>query len=782
MLAVTALGVLLFVSTAAGYLDLRDSYADTRARLALADLHVAVAAASPAEVDRVRHATGVAEAEGRVVASLPIAAPRGASRVELRVMSLPDGGEPALDRVLLLSGALPRGPGEVLLEKHLAAHFGLAAGDTIEVQAPGLSRALRVSGVAVSAEYLWVARDDGDPMPSPDAFGVGWMRRSALSDIASAIVAASPSGARGLAGLDVAATARDNNQILVQRAAGAMNEPVVRAIGAAIGEARVLGAVPSDELPGVRLLQMDVDGYKGMAAFFPMFFLGVGAFIVASILSRLVDAQRSIIGTFMALGVGRARVLGHYLAYALALGLAGSAFGAALGVASGRALTHEYAAELGIPFVTARLHGDLAAWGVLLGAGIPLVAGWLPAFRASRLAPAEAMRPPRPSTGPLAKLSRRLRAPLAVRMSIRAILGRPVRALGTALGVAAALVLVLTTGAMLDSMRATMNAIFHGAMAFDDCVDLVAPMPAAAAVARLGAMPDASAVEPVLALPVRISAGGRHDDAVLQGLPEHAALLRSIDLDGAPVPPTAGGLVVTRAMAKKLGVGVGDEVRVSPLPAGPDATFRVSGLADAAMGSLASARLADAQRALGVEGLVTSAVVTAKPGRAAALHEAVSKLPIAARVQDLAAMRAQTDALMGLGWAMLGTMLAFGVVLAAAILFNTATLSVVERARDIATLRALGRLMREIALGLTLEHALIALLGLALGLPLAVLATREVLALYSNDLFAFPFVMSRLTVATAAAGVALVLLFAQWPALRAVARAPLADAVRSREG
>ncbi len=154
------------------------------------------------------------------------------------------------------------------------------------------------------------------------------------------------------------------------------------------------------QLPGVRLLQMDVDGYKGMAAFFPLFFLGVGAFIVASLLGRLVDAQRPLIGTLMALGVGRARVLGHYLAYALALGGGGALAGALAGLVAAPALTREYAVELGIPFVTATLRWSLAADGLGLGVAMALLAGALPALHASRLPPAEAMRPPRPSTGP----------------------------------------------------------------------------------------------------------------------------------------------------------------------------------------------------------------------------------------------------------------------------------------------------------------------------------------------------------------------------------------------
>jgi putative ABC transport system permease protein len=127
-------------------------------------------------------------------------------------------------------------------------------------------------------------------------------------------------------------------------------------------------------------------------------------------------------------------------------------------------------------------------------------------------------------------------------------------------------------------------------------------------------------------------------------------------------------------------------------------------------------------------------------------------------------------------------MLLFGGILAAAILFSTAVLGVLEHQRDLATLRALGRTMREIAAGLTLEHGLLALAGIAIGIPIARLTTRALVRMFSSDLFALPFVISPTTMIVAAAGVLGVLLLAQWPALRSVNRMSLAEAVRSREG
>jgi putative ABC transport system permease protein len=131
---------------------------------------------------------------------------------------------------------------------------------------------------------------------------------------------------------------------------------------------------------------------------------------------------------------------------------------------------------------------------------------------------------------------------------------------------------------------------------------------------------------------------------------------------------------------------------------------------------------------------------------------------------------------------MLGAMLFFGAVLAAAILFNTATLGVLERRRDLATLRALGRTQRELGLGLTIEHLAIAAIGIAIGLPLAMAATRRLASAFSSDLFTLPYVITPTTVGIAIGGIVGVLLLAQWPALRGVGRMSLADAVRTREG
>ena len=662
----------------------------------------------------------------------------------------------------MISGRLPAA-GEVLLEKHLAQHHRLAAGDTIRVDVAGGARELRVSGIGVSAEYLWVARNASDIFPSPDEFGVGWMAVRA----------------RGRArNRDDRRRGRRRREPSARREGAGADANAITASAAARPGDRVLASTTKEQLVGIRLLQMDVDGYRGMAAFFPVFFLGVGAFIVAALLARMVDAQRAVLGTLMALGVGRAEILAQVLGHALALGvarrIAGAVAGTRLLAPRSRARTQptsEFRSSPRTCMASSRSSASASASSSRSRRGCS---------RPSRscLAPAEAMRPTRPSTDMLARLARNVPAPLAIRLALRDVLGRPLRSLSTALGVSAALVLVLATGSMLDSMRTTFIVLFDDARRYDLRVDLAAPESASSVEARFSTITDVTRVEALIDLPVTIDANGRTSQALLQGLRDHSQLARSVDIDGRAVEPHDGEIVITRALAHELGVAIGDALQIRR--PGGEATFRVGGFADGTMGPTVSARVADVESAFGLGDRVTAVAITTR-GDAAPLRAAVASMNDVVHVEDTRALRDQVAGLMGLGWAMLGMMLFFGAVLAAAILFNTATLGILERRRELATLRALGRTQREIAVGITLEHAWLAAFGLALGYPLATYTSRKLLALYSSDLFHLPYVMTSKTVAFSTIGIAAVLFVAQWPALRRLARASLAESVRARE-
>jgi putative ABC transport system permease protein len=135
----------------------------------------------------------------------------------------------------------------------------------------------------------------------------------------------------------------------------------------------------------------------GVGRIAPAIFLVVAAFLVHTVLGRLVETQRQHIGLLKALGIGEAAIGWHYLELVLVLGAIGIAAGLAAGTILGHGLTQLYAGFFHFPFLSFR-HDPPS---VLAACAVSLAAMGLGAYRGvravSRLAPALALAPPRAS-------------------------------------------------------------------------------------------------------------------------------------------------------------------------------------------------------------------------------------------------------------------------------------------------------------------------------------------------------------------------------------------------
>ena len=84
-------------------------------------------------------------------------------------------------------------------------------------------------------------------------------------------------------------------------------------------------------------LDSKIDQYRAMAKVVPIFFLGVAAFLLNLVLSRIIGTQREQIATLKALGYGSGALARHYLLLALVICGLGAALGVGLGILEGEA-------------------------------------------------------------------------------------------------------------------------------------------------------------------------------------------------------------------------------------------------------------------------------------------------------------------------------------------------------------------------------------------------------------------------------------------------------------
>ena len=367
---VIALGVALFAASFDAFLNLTASYEQmyTQTRLA----HVtAIGGPVEAILAAAEAQPGVEATATRTVADVPLR-PREGHTLLGRIVGLPPDGAADVNQVIILRGTsldATRTDG-VLMERHMAAHFGLEPGDHIDVATTAGWQPVEILGIAASPEYIWPARSRQELLVLPDDFGVIYAAESFVADLA-------PDALR--------------REALVRLADDASAQAVEDA-RAAVLAAGAADAFTLAEQPSNAALQEDVAGFAEMSVLFPVFFLIAAAFATYVLLGRMIAAQQANIGTLRALGYRSRTILRQFAAIGLVLGLVGASVGVIGGALLAEVVTRVYTGVLGIEAQVIEVRVSTIVVG--LGAGLltGIVAAVFPARAASRISPATAMR------------------------------------------------------------------------------------------------------------------------------------------------------------------------------------------------------------------------------------------------------------------------------------------------------------------------------------------------------------------------------------------------------
>ena len=753
------LGVTIFSAAFDSYTNLVTSYDETAVEYRFANLTIAGgdtgAIAAAVEAD-----PAVESVEVRTTVDVPLRVDD--TKLLGRAISIPAGGQPSVNKLEIMSGSYPENGNVVLVEDHMASHFDLAPGDTIDVLVGEAWHHVNVGGVALSPEYIWPARDRQEIITTPDNFGVVFVSE----ELAAQITGAGP------------------NEVAVYYAAGESNEEASTALSAAGRDLGATNIYTREEQPSNNALTEDVKGLEEMAVFFPMMFLAAAGLAAYVMISRLVHAQRPHIGTFLANGFTRRQVLRHYLGYGIIPGLIGSIPGAIVGALLARTITRLYTGILSIPLTVVDFYPATLIAAVAFGLIASLLAALAPALVASRVVPAEAMRGETPSGGGRRSLLERVfpplrKVPAAWRMTLRGVGRNPRRTIYTIIGVVLSLMLVLVSWGLIDTTRHLMNRQFIEIQREDATVFFTGPT-ASEDVAGLVDIDGVATAEPALTLPVAVSANGEHYETALMVLQDDTEMHQFADVDGGwiDLPPT--GVVLGQATRDLFGIGVGDTVTMT-VGEGLTVEAVVAAFVDEPLGTMAYVGRTHAETLAGSPLPATSALISYEDGvDATLLRNTITELPQVAAFEDAQVLFDLMQRFMILFYAFVGVMLVFGGAMAFALIFNAMSVNIAERTREVATLLAVGTERRSISRYITAENMLVAAMGIPLGLVVGTLAASAALASFNSDLFRFTLHIQPTTYVLASLAILIVALISQVPGLRAIRRISIPKIVKER--
>ncbi len=709
-------------------------YADAR----FADLFAAVKRAPNALASTLAAQPGVAEVQTTVEQMVRVELPGVSDPILGQLIGMDPQRPFSLNRVTLAAGRALDGAGvrradgslEVLVSEGFAQARGLKPGSTLKALVNGRQRTLIVVGTALSPEFVFAGLWG---MPDLRGFGIFWMDREALAS------AYDMNGAF--------------NRIAIRLAPGASEPAVIDALSrllAPYGGRQVNGR--ADQISHA-MLDNEIKEQRVLGTVLPAIFLGVAAFLLNVVVSRLVATQREQIAALKALGYPNRDIAAHYLKLVMLIVAVGLLLGMVVGDRLGTMFTGLYTEFFRFP----RFEHHMAPWLLLVSMGITVataVAGTLNAILATvRLAPAEAMRPPAPGRYRrtlLERLGIRGMSP-ALRMIIRNMERRPWRTTISIGGVAAAVAIVVLGNFFRDAIEYIVDAQFNVAMRSDVAVWMVEPGDDIARL-DLARLPAVTQVESTRFVPVTFRHGHRSERSLIRGYDGRAVLYRVVDAENHATTLEGMGLVITDRLADKLGVRVGDTLLAEVEEGRPrSVALTVGATVREMMGLNAYMDREALNRALGDGDLSSGYVLAVERDREEGLLEAIKSLPRVAGAFSKATMLRNMQEISARNVRIMSTILtAFAAVIAVGVVYNNARIALAERGWELASLRVLGFTRAEVSALLLGELAIVIGVALPLGMALGFGLVHLISGLLASDQFYFPVVILPRTYAWAA--------------------------------
>jgi len=709
-------------------------YADGR----FADVFAAVKRAPNALVESLREEPGVADVQTTLEEIVRVEIPGLTDPIIGQLIGLDPRSPHRMNRVSVASGrpleaasgARSDGSLDVLVSEGFAQTHRLHAGSRLTALVNGKRRTLVVAGTALSPEFIFAGLWG---MPDTRGYGIFWIDREALA-----------------AAYDMQGAF---NRIAVKLAPAGSEKAVIDGLSRRLSAYGGREAHGRTEQTSHAMLDNEIKEQRILGTVLPAIFLAVAAFLLNVVVARLVATQREQIAALKALGYPNHAIALHYLKLVLVIVGIGFVAGIVVGDRLGTMFTGLYSEFFHFPTFEHRIAPALLVTSGAITLATAVV-GTLNAILATvRLPPAEAMRPPAPGRYRrtlLERLGIDAMGP-ALRMIVRNMERRPLRTALSITGVAAAVAIVIMGNFFRDAIEVVVDTQLRLGLRAD--VTLWTAEAIDDAVRReVARLPGVLAVESSRFVPVTFVNGHHRERSMIRGYAGRPELYRVIDVDRRETLLEGRGLVLTDRLADKLGLRIGDPVRIEVLEGRErilelplEATVREM------MGLNAYMERGALNRALGDGDLSTGFVLAVERGSEARALEASKALPKVAGAWSKATMLRNMEEISARNVRIMSTILTvFASVIAIGVVYNNARIALAERAWELASLRVLGFSRAEVSALLLGELGIVIALSLPLGMLLGWALVQGVADLLKSDQFFFPVVIRARTYAWAA--------------------------------
>lgn len=764
---VLACGVAVFVMSVNTLGSLRRSQTEYYERYRFAHVFAHLKRAPDSLADRIRATNGVSQIQTRIVMPATLDVPGILAPISARLISISDHPRMGLNDLFLRKGRYIEAgrTGEVLVSEGFAETHQLQPGDTITAILNGRRQKLRVVGIALSPEYVYML-GPGQVLPDDRRFGVLWMGHTNMA-----------------AAFDMLGAFND---LTITLTPGASEAEVIRQVDLQTEHYGGLGAYGRGEQQSHEFLENELKELKGMAVVVPCIFLAVAAFLMNIVMTRIIGVQREQIAALKAFGYTRWEITTHYMKYVGVIVTLGAFSGIAMGAWLGGLMTSMYSNFFRFPVFEFALNPMVLLLAVGISSGAAVLGSHIAIRRAALLPPAVAMKPEPPATFGRSFVERigfhRLLLP-STRMIIRQIERQNLKTLLTIVGISLAVSVVVLGSFAKDAIDHVMNSQFSVAQRQDITVGFVEPA-SARTINELMHLPGVVCVEPIRTVTIRIRSGHRSRRVGLVGVPSNAALFRVMDIQCRQVNIPIDGLVLSAKLAEILMVQPGEMLDIEVLEQNrPVRRTTVAGLVNDFAGTVAYMDLNALNRLLREGDIINGAHLTYDSAHRTKFYLGMKNTPHISSVSIKRDVLASYEATIGENILIIRLFnVIFAAIIAFGVVYNSARIALAERSRELATLRVLGFRRSEVRRILLGELGILTLIAIPIGLILGwCMAYLLIHTVYDTELFRLPLVITNWTYGFASSTTLVAALLSCAVVGRRIAKLDMVAVLKSRE-
>lgn len=492
----------------------------------------------------------------------------------------------------------------------------------------------------------------------------------------------------------------------------------------------------------------NADRMKAIGEVFPLIFFLVAALISLTTMTRMVEEERTLIGTLKALGYSKKSIAAKYLGYAVLATLTGGIFGVMIGekilpyiIITAYKIMYRHLPDVEIPYNL--YYGVLACVAALL---CTVAATIFSCMKELKEQAAELMRPPAPKQGKRVFLEyipflwKRLN--FTWKSTVRNLMRYKKRFFMTIFGIGGCMGLMLVGFGLKDSISSIVPLQYEDIQLYDGNVILQSDV----------TMQEKQEVYEALEKNSQVVATA--EDLLQKITIEHDGVSKEVYLN---VPEnvekfsdfvvlqdrttkekyqlTDKGAVLTEKMAKELGVSAGDTVTIKEENE-KERTVKISQICENYMSHYLYMTPAVYKAAYGKEAKYNS-IYYRTEGRttkeAELVGEAALKLDGALSVSYTTELRQQVDDMLQSLDIVIVVLIISAGMLAFVVLYNLNNINITERKRELATLKVLGFYDKEVTEYVYRENILLTLIGSVFGMLLGKILHRFIIVTVEID-------------------------------------------------